>query len=111
ESGPAACAALDGAGGNNQRLREHIAGLLKAEQVLGGFLQVPAVAVAAENGEMPHQPLPERSGMTIGAYKLIAQIPEGGMGTVWMAQQTDPVKRLVAVKLVKAGMDTKQVIA
>src|SRR5262249_11104296 len=44
-------------------------------------------------------------------YKLIEQIGEGGMGTVWMAQQTEPVKRLVAVKLIKAGMDSAQVIA
>jgi tetratricopeptide (TPR) repeat protein len=47
----------------------------------------------------------------IGSYKLIEQIGEGGMGVVWMAQQTEPVKRLVAVKLIKAGMDSKQVIA
>src|SRR5213078_1567197 len=44
-------------------------------------------------------------------YKLIEQIGEGGMGTVWMAQQTEPIKRLVAVKLIKAGMDSRQVIA
>src|SRR5262249_25278539 len=44
-------------------------------------------------------------------YKLIEQVGEGGMGTVWMAQQQEPVKRLVAVKLIKAGMDSKQVIA
>src|SRR6185295_15334176 len=47
----------------------------------------------------------------IGPYKLLQQIGEGGMGTVWMAQQTAPVKRLVALKLVKAGMDSRQVIA
>jgi serine/threonine protein kinase len=47
----------------------------------------------------------------IGSYTLLEQIGEGGMGTVWMAQQTEPVKRLVAVKVIKAGMDSKQVIA
>ena len=47
----------------------------------------------------------------IGPYKLIEQIGEGGMGSVWMAQQTEPVKRLVAVKLIKAGMDSRQIIA
>ena len=47
----------------------------------------------------------------IGPYKLIEPIGEGGMGSVWMAQQTEPVKRLVAVKLIKAGMDSRQVIA
>jgi tetratricopeptide (TPR) repeat protein len=46
-----------------------------------------------------------------GRYKLIQEIGEGGMGTVWMAQQTEPVKRLVAVKLIKAGMDSRHVIA
>src|SRR5947199_5007608 len=53
----------------------------------------------------------EAPGTVIGSYKLLQQIGEGGMGTVWMAQQTEPVKRLVAVKLIKAGMDSKQVIA
>jgi tetratricopeptide (TPR) repeat protein len=47
----------------------------------------------------------------IGPYKLLEQIGEGGMGTVWMAQQTEPVKRVVALKLIKAGMDSRQVIA
>src|SRR5262245_51720169 len=53
----------------------------------------------------------ECAGSTIGFYKLLEQIGEGGMGTVWMAQQTQPIKRLVAVKLIKAGMDSKQVLA
>src|SRR5262245_45636419 len=53
----------------------------------------------------------EVPGTTIGPYKLLEPIGEGGMGTVWMAQQTEPVKRLVAIKLIKAGMDSKAVIA
>src|SRR5206468_820964 len=57
------------------------------------------------------QPAGEGPGTVIGPYKLVQQIGEGGMGTVWMAQQTEPVKRLVAVKLIKAGMDSRQVIA
>ena len=57
------------------------------------------------------QPTTESLGTVIGPYKLIEQIGEGGMGSVWMAQQTEPVKRLVAVKLIKAGMDSRQVIA
>src|SRR5262245_33020556 len=55
--------------------------------------------------------VPERSGTSIGPYKLLEPIGEGGMGTVWMARQTEPVKRLVALKLIKAGMDSKQVVA
>jgi tetratricopeptide (TPR) repeat protein len=57
------------------------------------------------------QPTAESTGTVIGPYKLLEQIGEGGMGTVWRAQQTEPVKRLVAVKLIKAGMDSRQVIA
>jgi serine/threonine protein kinase/tetratricopeptide (TPR) repeat protein len=53
----------------------------------------------------------ESVGSAIGPYKLVEAIGEGGMGTVWMAQQTQPVKRLVAVKLIKAGMDSRQVLA
>src|SRR5207245_4240869 len=53
----------------------------------------------------------ESAGLLIaGKYKLLEQIGEGGMGAVWMAQQSEPVKRLVAVKLIKAGMDSKQVV-
>src|SRR5262245_32721743 len=68
---------------------------------------------AAEESPPPHDTggAVERPGSIIGPYKLIEQIGEGGMGTVWMAQQTEPVKRLVALKLIMAGMDSKQVIA
>ena len=48
---------------------------------------------------------------TIGPYKLLQQIGEGGMGSVWMAEQEKPVRRIVALKIIKAGMDSKQVIA
>ena len=57
------------------------------------------------------RPTTESPGTAIGPYKLIEEIGEGGMGSVWMAHQTTPVKRLVAVKLIKAGMDSRQVIA
>src|SRR5262249_48737554 len=57
------------------------------------------------------EPSAEQPGTVIGPYKLLEQIGEGGMGTVWKAQQTEPVKRLVAIKLIKAGMDSRQVIA
>ncbi len=50
-------------------------------------------------------------GSSIGPYRLLECIGEGGMGEVWLAQQTQPVRRQVALKLIKAGMDTKQVIA
>src|SRR5262245_5676167 len=53
----------------------------------------------------------EQPGKLIGPYKLLERIGEGGFGSVWMAEQREPVKRRVAVKLIKLGMDTKQVIA
>ena len=51
--------------------------------------------------------MPREPGTIIGPYKLIEQIGEGGMGTVFMAQQAEPVKRLVALKIIKPGMDTR----
>ena len=53
----------------------------------------------------------EQPGALIGRYKLLEQIGEGGMGTIWLAEQREPVKRRVALKIIKLGMDTKQVIA
>jgi Protein kinase domain len=58
-----------------------------------------------------HQPILEGPGSRIGPYKLLQQIGEGGMGTVYMAEQEKPVRRRVALKVIKPGMDTGQVIA
>src|SRR5512139_1055311 len=59
------------------------------------------------------KPEPDRDGpsRTIGPYRLLGLIGEGGMGEVWLADQTQPVRRQVAVKVIKAGMDTRQVVA
>src|SRR4051812_13899648 len=54
---------------------------------------------------------PEEAGERIGEYKLHQQLGEGGFGTVWMAEQEKPVRRMVALKIIKLGMDTKEVIA
>ena len=56
-------------------------------------------------------PSGEKAGEWIGRYKLLEKIGEGGFGSVWMAQQREPVKRRVALKVIKLGMDTAQVIA
>ena len=74
-------------------------------------MRPPADSACGDMGVTIDQPVSESPGTVIGPYKLIEQIGEGGMGTVWMAQQTEPVKRVVALKLIKAGMDSKQVIA
>jgi len=89
-------------------LRRRIEALLEAHENPGSFLagQPPMPASTID-----HSPPAEQPGAVIGPYKLIEPIGEGGMGTVWMAQQTEPVKRLVALKLIKAGMDSKQIIA
>jgi eukaryotic-like serine/threonine-protein kinase len=98
---------LDRACGGNEELRRSLEMLLKAHVKAGDFLaQAPAPVRATVD-----LPITEAPGTRIGPYKLLEQIGEGGMGAVWMAQQTEPVKRLVALKLIKAGMDSKQVIA
>jgi serine/threonine protein kinase/Flp pilus assembly protein TadD len=57
------------------------------------------------------KPVTEKPGDTIGRYRLLQEIGQGGFGVVYMAQQQEPVKRRVALKIVKLGMDTKQVVA
>jgi WD40 repeat protein/serine/threonine protein kinase/tetratricopeptide (TPR) repeat protein len=94
--------------GDDHVLRERIEGLLRAERQLGSFLAVPLPAFAPTITEPP---LPEKSGMQIGPYKLLEQIGEGGFGIVFMAEQQHPVRRKVALKVLKPGMDTRQVIA
>src|SRR5256712_1492066 len=81
--------------------------------------RVQALLRADESGEsfLPEQPkatvvpITEKPGDRIGRYKLLQQIGEGGCGVVYMAEQTEPVRRRVALKVIKLGMDTKQVIA
>ncbi|MEX0642264.1 MAG: serine/threonine-protein kinase [Pirellulales bacterium] len=98
---------LDEVCGGNAELRQRVDRLLKAYDDAASFLDSPAVAlpVTAE------QTLTERAGAQIGPYKLLQQIGEGGMGTVFMAEQTEPVERRVALKIIKAGMDSRSVIA
>src|SRR5262245_60566579 len=99
---------LDEACGGDAALRARVEELLRAHQDAGSFLEPRARSPVVTVDESPAL---EQSGTIIGPYKLVEPIGEGGMGTVWMAQQTEPVKRLVAIKLIKAGMDSQQVIA
>jgi tetratricopeptide (TPR) repeat protein len=101
---------------DNPALRADLDALVAAHDRLGGGLSPttgPASVVpAAADGGMPGNSGTEVVGAVLaGRYKLLEQIGEGGMGTVWMARQTEPVKRLVAIKLIKPGMDSKQVLA
>src|SRR5207244_10485350 len=88
-------------------LRAEVERLLANHFRAGGFLERPAAVL--ETGALP--PADQALGMMIGPYKLLEQIGEGGMGTVFMAEQTQPVQRKVALKVIKPGMDSKQVIA
>jgi len=99
---------LDGACGPDQELRQRVEVLLRAHEQANSLLDAPAPMLAATIDA----PAPaERPGTVIGPYKLLQQIGEGGMGTVFMAEQTHPVQRKVALKVIKAGMDSRQVIA
>src|SRR5947208_1382349 len=94
--------------GADSGLRARVQDLLRAYEEQASFLESPAPV-----GVVPtlDQASSESPGAIIGPYKLLQQIGEGGMGTVFMAEQTQPVKRKVAFKVIKAGMDSRQVIA
>jgi serine/threonine protein kinase len=92
----------------NAGLRAEVESLLRAIDKAGSFLEAPATAP----GPTVDSPLvQEGPGTVIGPYKLLQEIGEGGMGTVFMAEQTQPVQRKVALKIIKAGMDSREVIA
>jgi eukaryotic-like serine/threonine-protein kinase len=92
-------------------LRRRLEALLKAHADPDSFLAQPAVPFAAPFDLLSGDPpLTEGAGTVIGPYKLLQQIGEGGMGVVFMAEQLRPVQRVVALKIIKPGMDTRQVI-
>jgi eukaryotic-like serine/threonine-protein kinase len=95
---------LDEQCAGDAELRRQVEILLQAHQQANSLLDAPLGATIDEPGN-------DRPGATIGPYKLLEPIGEGGMGTVWMAQQSEPIKRQVAIKLIKPGMDSKQVLA
>ncbi len=128
-AGDARQAYLAGACGDDVALRSKVEALLLADAEAASFLETVGPNGAAEiddidnardiqakNGDRGDRgnrsvASSERAGITIGRYKLLQAIGEGGFGTVWMAEQKEPFKRRVALKIIKLGMDTKQVIA
>ena len=97
---------LEGACGANHQLRAEVEALLRAHEESGDLLDLPERAVATVD-----EPITERPGTVIGPYKLLEQIGEGGFGIVFMAEQTQPLRRKVALKVLKPGMDTRQIVA
>ncbi|HZV07418.1 MAG TPA: serine/threonine-protein kinase [Gemmataceae bacterium] len=98
-----------------QRQTEH---LLKVHREAGTFLEKPAAQLLDLEdfetrlvGEMAAGEPEEMPGSLIGPYKLVEQIGEGGFGVVFRAEQSQPIRRMVALKILKPGMDTRQVVA
>jgi tetratricopeptide (TPR) repeat protein/serine/threonine protein kinase len=94
--------------GTNEELRRQVDALLGRHVQAGSFLEhPPASPVMTINAPS----IREEPGAVIGPYKLLEQLGEGGFGVVFMAEQTEPVRRKVALKILKPGMDTRQVVA
>jgi serine/threonine protein kinase/WD40 repeat protein len=98
--------------GDDAGLRQRIEDMLGADAAAGEFFKTSEVASpAATPAQVGIAVSLEKAGDRIGRYKLLQQIGEGGMGVVYMAEQEEPVRRLVALKIIKLGMDTRQVVA
>src|SRR5262245_5283116 len=91
----------------DEELLRRVRKLLTAHLEAGSFLAEPLHRFEATLDE----PVSEAPGTVIGPYKLLQQIGEGGFGVVFMAEQKEPVRRKVALKVLKPGMDTRQVVA
>ncbi len=107
---------LEKACGSDLALRARVEELLAEQEVMGSFLESPAAAGPTSTlrlNSLPGQAvvITEKPGDRIGRYKLLQKIGEGGCGFVYMAEQEEPVRRRVALKVIKLGMDTKSVIA
>src|SRR5262245_55549257 len=100
---------LEGACGGDAQLRTQVDSLIAAHEASGAFLPVrPAQPTLPDSTA---KALAEGPGTVIGRYKLLQKIGEGGMGVVYMAEQEEPIRRRVALKIIKLGMDTRAVVA
>jgi serine/threonine protein kinase len=119
--------------GTDATMRAKVEALLAAHRDAGSFLAMGAGSAesaravnisershaatldaggsSGDSDKATHSPVAEAPGTQIGRYKLLEEIGEGGFGSVWMAEQREPVQRKVALKIIKLGMDTRQVIA
>ncbi len=99
---------LDQATGGDQALVAKVEALLAADADAGSFLDLPDAP--GESGAPAAVAGAEVAGDRIGPFRLLQEIGEGGMGTVWMAEQQEPIRRKVALKIIKLGMDTREVV-
>jgi serine/threonine protein kinase len=118
ESSEERAAYLDEACDGNQVLRQRVERLLSVYQQAGSFLDSPVVPAPQGNVAQPQNNTIDaqigarkKVGAQIGAYKILEEIGEGGFGVVYMAEQQRPVRRKVALKIIKPGMDSREVIA
>ena len=93
---------------NDVNLRTEVESLLRSHENAGDFLEESPFG---PDITLDESPISEGPGTVIGRYKLLEKIGEGGMAVVYMAEQTEPIRRKVALKIIKLGMDTKSVIA
>jgi WD40 repeat protein/serine/threonine protein kinase len=115
-SPPGRAAVLDRECGPDAELRRRVEALLKAHDAPGSFLDRPAdpgTGASTPDPGTSSEPLaaPEAPGTQVGPYTLLEELGEGGFGVVFLAEQQRPVRRTVALKILKPGMDSKQVVA
>jgi tetratricopeptide (TPR) repeat protein len=101
---------LDEACGGDTALRAEVEQLLNAESAGATYLET-AAALASQEAATVIAAAQEKAGDSIGPYKLLEPLGEGGFGTVWVAEQQRPLRRRVALKILKPGMDSRQVLA
>ncbi|MDC0325728.1 serine/threonine protein kinase, partial [bacterium] len=94
-----------------QACKDDVILLQRVLDLLNAYSNESSVLRTTSSGDLEHAEVEDVSGTTLGRYKLLQKIGEGGMGVVYMAEQTDPVIRKVALKIIKWGMDTKNVVA
>ncbi|CAN5465644.1 hypothetical protein BH10PLA2_BH10PLA2_03250 [soil metagenome] len=108
---------LDKACGDDTDLRHHVDALLEAQERAGSFLCHPAQSATASADPFVTSTMllaereTESSGMRLGRYQLQHKLGEGGFGVVWMAEQTEPLHRRVAIKIIKSGVANSSILA
>jgi serine/threonine protein kinase len=111
-TGHARASFLENACTGDPALRQRLEALLAAHEQPGGALAEPAVPAARETMKIEFADVPDETiGQKIGRYKILEKLGEGGCGVVYVAEQTEPVRRRVALKVIKLGMDTRAVVA